>query len=72
MVLLVDLLISAQRIEPERHVMIIAELFRELGQFEEAEKQIAMLPENQRGVTSDLITRLINEKETALVRYRMW
>jgi hypothetical protein len=72
MVLLVELLLSIQRDEPERHVMTMAELFRELGQFEEAEKQIAMLPENQRGVTSDLITRLINEKETALVRYRMW
>lgn len=49
----------------------LAELYREQGRFEEAEHEIASLDEAQDGVTVQLIKRLINQRETAPMRYRM-
>ena len=49
----------------------IAELYREQGCFPKAELVILTLDDSEIGMTSQLITRLIREKETAPMRYRM-
>ena len=49
----------------------LAELYREQGRFEEAEAVIQTLDEDQRDVASQLITRLIKEKQPAPMRHRM-
>lgn len=54
-----------------RYALELADLYREQGRFEEAESVIQTLDEDQRGVTSHLITRLIKEKQPAPMRYRM-
>ena len=51
--------------------MELAELYREQGRFDEAELQISTLDDNQVDVTSKLISRLIQEKQPAPMRYRM-
>lgn len=52
-------------------VIELAELYREQGRFDEAELQISTLDDNQVDVTSKLISRLIQEKQPAPMRYRM-
>lgn len=51
--------------------MELAELYRELGRFDEAELVILTIDERDVGVTSNLITKLIKEKQSAPMRYRM-
>ena len=53
------------------HTMELAELYREQGRFDEAERVILTLDEREVGVTSNLITRLIREKQQAPIRYMM-
>lgn len=53
------------------HTMELAELYRELGRFDEAELVILTIDERDVGVTSNLITKLIKEKQSAPMRYRM-
>lgn len=52
------------------HVLELADLYREQGRFEEAEL-IQTIGEDQHCVTSQLIGRLIKEKQSAPMRYRM-
>lgn len=49
----------------------LAELYRQQGRYDEAEVIIFTLDENEEGVTSNLIAKLIKEKEPALMRYRI-
>lgn len=49
----------------------IAELYREQGQFEEAESEIQTLIGDQQESQVKLIARLIEERQTAPIRYRM-
>ncbi len=51
------------------YAMELAELYREQGRFEDAERVIQTLDERDVGVTSNLISRLIKEKQTAPMRY---
>lgn len=60
-----------QKDEHKWHSLELADLFREQGRFEEAEAVIQALDEKQRGTTSQLISELIQEKQTAPMRYRM-
>lgn len=53
------------------HTMELAELYREQGRFDEAELVIQSLDERDVGVTSNLITRLIKERQPAPMRYMM-
>lgn len=53
------------------YTMELAELYREQGRFDEAEHVILTLDEREVGVTSNLITRLIREKQSAPMRFRM-
>lgn len=53
------------------HTMELAELYREQGRFNEAGQLISSLDDNEVGVTSNLITKLIKEKQSAPMRYRM-
>lgn len=53
------------------HTMELAELYREQGRFDEAELVIQSLDERDIGVTSNLITRLIKERQPAPMRYMM-
>lgn len=46
-------------------------LYREQGRFDEAERLIQTLDERDVGVTSNLITRLIKEKQPTPMRYMM-
>lgn len=49
----------------------LAELYREQQRFTEAEKMISTVNNQDTGVTSKLISKLIQEKQPALIRYRM-
>lgn len=53
------------------YIVELVELYREQGRFEEAESVVLTLDEDQRDVTSQLITRLIKEKQSAPMRYRI-
>ncbi len=52
------------------HTMPLAELYREQGRFDEAERVISTLGEQDANVASRLIASLIAEKQTAPTRYR--
>jgi hypothetical protein len=65
------MLLEIQKKESGRYVTTLAEIYRELGRFEEAKAQIQSIPENEVGTTSKLMADLIDDKETALIRYRM-
>ena len=52
-------------------ILELAELYRETGRFDEAEGMIKILDESEVDVTSKLIARLIKEKQTAPIRYRL-
>ncbi len=51
--------------------LTLAELYREQGRFVEAQEVISIFQEQDEGITSKLITKLILEKQSALMRYRM-
>jgi hypothetical protein len=51
--------------------LTLAELFREQGRFEEAQVIVLTFDEGDEGVTSNLIKKLIKEKQSAPMRYRM-
>ena len=53
------------------HTLELAELYRETGRFDEAEGMIQTLDESEVDVTSKLIARLIKEKQTAPIHYRL-
>jgi hypothetical protein len=71
MTILSDKLRASQIDNPKAHALDLAEIYRELGRFEEAQIQINKIPENETGTTSKLIAKLIDDRERALVRYRM-
>ena len=48
--------------------LTLAELYRELGRFDEAERAISTL--DGQDLTASLIARLIKERRTAPTRYR--
>ena len=49
----------------------LAKLYREQQRFTEAEKMISTVNKQDTGVTSKLISKLIQEKQPSLIRYRM-
>lgn len=49
----------------------IVELHRELGEFEKAANVFDEFEEEDQGTTSKLLARLVNDRETAPMRYRM-
>lgn len=49
----------------------IVELHRELGEFENAAKALAEYEEEDPGTTSKLLAKLVKDRETAPMRYRM-
>lgn len=53
------------------YILQLAELYREQGLFHEAESMIQKVADDAVGVTSQLIARLIKERDTAPMRYRM-
>ena len=71
MTALSDKLLASQLSSPRARALDLAELYRELGRFLEAKLQISKIPENETGITSNLISDLIDKKEIALIRYRM-
>jgi hypothetical protein len=71
MTILSDKLLAAQTVNPKAHALDLAELYRELGRFEEAQIQISKIPENESGNTSRVITEYIEKCETAPIRFRM-
>jgi len=64
-------LLVLQKNNPEANALDLAELYRELGRFDEAGVQISKIAGNETGITSKLIFDLIDKKEIALIRYRM-
>lgn len=54
-----------------KHILQLAELYREQGLFQKAESMIQKVAVDAVDVTSQLIARLIKEKDTAPMRYRM-
>lgn len=71
MTILSDKLLASQIDNPMAYALDLAELYRELGRFEEAQIQINKIPENETGNTSRIITEYIEKRETALIRFRM-
>ena len=71
MTILSDKLLASQRDNPKAHTLDLAELYRELGRFEEAQLQLSKIPENEKGNTSRIIAEYIKQRETALIRFRM-
>jgi hypothetical protein len=55
----------------EGHKLELAELYREQGRFEEALEMIQATNEKENPVTAPLIKRLINQRTTVPMRYRM-
>ena len=51
--------------------LTLAELCREQSRFDEAELIILAIDKEEEGVTSNLIAKLLNEKQPAPMRYRM-
>lgn len=51
--------------------LTLAELHRELGQFEQAAEALRLAPENEGDVTTRLLKKLVKDKEIAPMRYRM-
>ncbi len=49
----------------------VTELYRELGRFDEAKLALQACTEDDIGVTSKLLARMIDDRTTAPVRYRM-
>jgi hypothetical protein len=49
----------------------VAELYRELGRFEEALFALKRCPSDDIGVPEELMERLINESQRAPIRYRL-
>jgi len=49
----------------------VTELYRELGRFDEAQTALQACTEDDIGVTSKLLARMIDDRTTAPVRYRM-
>ena len=64
-------LLAAQIANPRAHASDLAELYREMGRFEEAQIQIRKIPSNETGNTSRVITEYIEKQETAPIRFRM-
>ena len=56
---------------PSRYNISLAELYREQGRFSEAQEAILRTQEQDEGITSKLIAKLIQEKQPSLMRYRM-
>jgi len=56
---------------PKWEPTLKAELHRELGQFDRAQEALQQLTHEDQGVTSRLIARLVHERQTAPMRYRM-
>ncbi len=71
MTLLAKRLRNIQRSDPGAHALALAELYRELGRFDEAKQQIQRVPQEQRGTTCRVIEEFIDSRDTAPVRYRI-
>ena len=71
MVILSDKLLASQGENPKAHALELAELYRELGRFEEAQLQLIKIPENEKGNTSRIIAEYIEKRETAPIRFRI-
>lgn len=54
-----------------RYNITLAELYREKRRFSEAQQTILRIQKEDEGITSKLIAKLIQEKQPALIRYRM-
>jgi hypothetical protein len=65
------MLLDTQKLKPNENAINLAELYRELGRFEEAKFQIAKISINDTGNTIKVISEFIEKKEAALIRYRM-
>lgn len=72
MVRLSELLLAWDATAPRpRYPLELAELYRELGRFDEAEKLLQTLGETWDGVTSQLIATLSKVRQSAPTRYMM-
>jgi hypothetical protein len=71
MTILSDKLLASQGENPKAHALELAELYRELGRFEEAQLQLIKIPENEKGNTSRIIAEYIEKRETAPIRFRI-
>ena len=72
MLRLSELLLAWDAAAPRpRYPLELAELYRELGRFDEAEKLLQTLGESWVGVTSQLIGTLSKQRQSAPMRYMM-
>ena len=71
MTTLSDMLLASQKLKTGSNALNLAELYRELGRFEEAKFQLSQIPENEIGTTSKIISDYVDMQETAVIRFRM-
>ena len=51
--------------------LVVTELYRELGRFDEAKTALQACTEDDIGVTSALLAKMVDDRTTAPLRYRM-
>ena len=68
---LCEVLLELRKTSGRDYVVELAELYREQGRFHEAELALSSLDDSRVNVTSKLISKLIRERQTAPMRYRM-
>lgn len=64
-------ILAAQKSSQRKNALNLAELYRELGRFEEAKFQINQIPDHELGTSSKIIDEHIEKQESALIRFRM-
>jgi len=68
---LLELLLEGGNETYGRDPLEVTELYRELGRFDEAKTALQACTEDDIGVTSTLLAKMIDDRTTAPVRYRM-
>jgi hypothetical protein len=68
---LLELIIEKSHEPYAPDMLEVAELYRELGRFEEALVALKQCPADDIGVPEKLMERLIGERQRAPIRYRM-
>lgn len=70
MISLSDLMNDERQIGTPIDLVVLAELYREMGEFDQASKVLKNLRPIDRGTTSELLEEMIELEQTAPIRYR--
>lgn len=68
---LLDLLLEKTHEPYGPDMLEVAEIYREMGRFDEAKEALKQYPEDDRGTSDKVIAQMIDKAVSAPVRYRM-